>query len=421
MNKTELINYLADHRKYKRYLEIGMHAEEDNFKHVRCAHKVRITSGVTGNDEEINDTRLEQTGNKFDVIFIDGIHTEAQVLNDIDLALKYIDAGGTIIIHDCLPPDAWHQRELAEYHPGENWNGTTWKAVLRVFNQTIHKCSIIDTDWGCGIIDTSSRQAPINRDLPGTLDYERHYKWLLTYKISVAAFIRDQIKVFYHVACMGNWQQVFYEQLQQLRKNGFLNLNLTVLGSRQELATLREINAEFRMNVNILFSSCQLSHFERPALLAIEKYAKENNGYVLYLHTKGVSSPGDETKIKWRRLMMRELVEKWESCMLQLLAYDIIGVNWREMPPVSHYCGNFWYASTRYLRKLANFDPYYQNPLFQIWDEINHKRLGCEFWIGSAAQKPNLLSLFCKDVDFCNKDYWKDKYRYEQRLAVSRR
>ena len=183
---------------------------------------------------------------------------------------------------------------------------------------------------------------------------------------------------------MGNWQNVFEEQLRQLHENGFRQVNLTVLGAKDDLEKINMVSEKFKLETHIIFNASQLTWFEKPALLAIEKYAKQNEGYVLYLHSKGVSNPADETKIIWRRLMMRELVEKWENCVLQLPKYDLIGVNWREMPPVPHFCGNFWYASTLYLRRLVNFDEYYQNPRFQIWDAINHKRLGCEFWIGSA-------------------------------------
>ncbi|WP_315817962.1 hypothetical protein [Paraflavitalea speifideaquila] len=291
-------------------------------------------------------------------------------------------------------PDAWHQRELHEFREGENWTGTAWKAVLRLFNQTTHRCVLVDTDWGCGIIDTAGEQSPANRVLPELLNYESHYKWLLEYKISVAAFVRDHVKVFYHLACMGNWQQVFEEQLQLLHDNGFRQMNMTVLGCNEELRTVRLIALKYKMEIHILFSDPELAHFEKPAIGAIEKYANENEGYVLYLHSKGVSNPGDHTKTKWRRLMMRELVQEWEYCVLQLPNFDIIGVNWRDMPPVSHFCGNFWYASTRYLRTLADFKQYYQYPRFKIWDAINHKRLGCEFWIGSGNRRPNLLSLF---------------------------
>ena len=386
-----------------------MHSEELSFIHIRCMHKVHIAIGSTSSEEKAYETFLKQNNDKFNLIFIDGIHTEDQVLNDIAIAYKCLVAGGIIIIHDCLPPDAWHQRELEDYHEGENWNGTTWKAALRIFNQSQHKCSIIDTDWGCGIIDTSRDQAPANRDLPETLNYELHFKWLLEHKISVAAYLREQVKVFYHLACMGNWQEVFREQMLQLKYSGFQDVNLTVLGTTEDFQAVNSIYSKLNIKTNIIFHAPDLHYFETPALLAIEKYAREKDGYVLYLHSKGVSNPEDKTKIKWRRLMMRELLEKWESCVLNLPHYDAIGVNWRDMRPTSHFCGNFWYASTRYLRKLADFNIYYDNPLYSMWDRINDKRLGCEFWIGSGRDEPRVLSLVCRNVDFCNHNFWKDK------------
>ena len=422
MNKTELINCLVNQRHYKRYLEIGMHDRQHNLAYVQCKYKAHVACGPGSNFAESYQYFFNHANERFDIVFIDGIHTEEQALADIHHAFKILNEGGTIILHDCMPPDAWHQRGLEDFSEGENWNGTVWKAVLRTFNETRCRCSLVDTDWGCGIIDTTGNQTPLHRELPAELDYELHYKWLLVYRMSVADFLREHIKVFYHLACMGNWKQVCEEQLEQLERNGFRNVDVTVLGEKEDVQRTQMICENIKLDARIIFSSPQLTWFEMPALQAIEEYAKQNEGWILYLQSKGVSNPSDETKVKWRRLMMRELVENWENCVLQLPRYDLVGVNWRDMPPVSHFCGNFWYASTAYLRKLANFNDYYQNPRFQIWDAINHKRLGCEFWIGSAIEKPNVLSLFCRNIDFCNHEYWRDKFRlekYEKNLVTS--
>lgn len=402
MNHTGLINYLIYQRKAKRYLEISVHDKQQNFTHVLCSHKVS-TAPATSVESFIH------TGEEFDLIYIDGIHTEEQALKDIENAHRCLAKDGIIIIHDCMPPDAWHQREPEEFREGENWNGTVWKATLRIFNNSAAMCSLLDTDWGCGIIDKKQTQVPKCRPLPGNLDYDVHYPWLLEYKKSVAVYLREDVKVFYHLACIGNWQEVFNEQARQLYKNGFQQANITVLGTAEDIQTINLICEEQNIRSCIVFHAPDPNHFETPALLAIEEYARQTDGFVLYLHSKGVSSSADETKKKWRRLMMYELVENWEQCMLQLPHYDAVGVNWRDMPPTSHFCGNFWYASTSYLRTLADFRVYYNNPRYRIWDRINDKRLGCEFWISSGKSKPRVLSLFCRNVDFCNHYYWKDK------------
>ena len=406
MNRTELINYLLAQRHGQRYLEIGVHDEQHNFAHIRCAYKVGVDIKPVAIFHGTSDEFFARNHAEFDLIFIDGLHTEAQALKDIANAQRCLAPGGIIVLHDCMPPDAWHQREPEAYREGENWNGTVWKAALRVFNQTNYKCTLIDTDWGCGVIDTAQSQMPRGRALPDELIYEQHYAWLLEYRISVAAYLREQVKVFYHLACTGNWRRVFAEQLRQLQQNGFQRLALTVLGPEEDLQTVHTLCAELKLQVSIIFHAPDLAYFEQPALLAIQAYARHNEAFVLYLHSKGVSRPADETKAKWRRLMMRELVEKWERCMLQLPHYDVIGVNWRDIPPVSHFSGNFWYASTKYLRTLTDFASYYEHPRYQLWDAINAKRLGCEFWIGSGREPPRVLSLVCRNVDFCAAEFW---------------
>lgn len=400
MNRIELINHFIAQRNYARYLEISVHAPHNGFSWVHCAYK---KTTFPGSAEQF----FGQSKEKFDLVFVDGLHTEEQAAKDIAASLDCLNPGGVIIIHDCMPPDAWHQREYHEFAEGEVWNGAVWKVALRVFNSSTFKCSLLDTDWGCGIIDTSQTQVPVCKLLPAKLNYQQHYPWLLQYSTSVFAYLREQVKVFYHLACMGNWKEVFAEQLQQLAGSGFYSLNITALGSEEDIREAKSIAAGCHMQLNILFTSRDFACFERPALLALEQYARVNEGYVLYLHSKGVSNPADSSKIKWRRLMMQQLVENWEHCMTQLPRFDVIGVNWREMHPTSHFCGNFWYASTRYVRKLVDFDYYYEHPRYQIWDAVNNKRLGCEFWISSAREKPKVLSLYCQDVDFCNHAYWR--------------
>jgi len=402
MNRTELINFLIQQRNAQRYLEISTHDKQNNFAHIICKHKA--TTFPYPSDDFFNHNKVES-----DIIFIDGVHTEEQVLKDIEYARRTLSKDGIIVLHDCMPPDAWHQRPIEEFRKGENWNGEVWKAVLREFNTTASRCTVIDTDWGCGIIDTSQTQIPEYKSLPENLDYDLHYRWLLEYKSSVAVYLRRQVKVFYHLACMGNWQEVFEEQVLQLKGNGFQQVDLTVLGTEKDLKFVNTACGRIGLIIQVIFQSPELTYFEKPALMAVEEYAKQHEGYVLYIHSKGVSNPSDVNKIKWRRLMMQELIQNWESCIIQLPYYDAIGVNWRDMPPTSHFCGNFWYASTKYLRKLADFSRYFDNPRFKIYDRIDNKRLGCEFWISSGNMVPKVLSLYCRNADFCNQNFWRNK------------
>jgi hypothetical protein len=198
MNRTELINFLIKQREYKRYLEISIGQECFNFPQIVCDHKYKIDVdlSMTINYHDHN----KQRKCDFDIILIDGILTEEKVEQDISYALECLSKDGVIILHDCMPPDEWHQRGAEEaYMDGQNWNGTTWKAVLRYFNKTKHKCFLIETDWGCGVIDTAKQQSPLFRELPTELDYNQHFTWLFEYKISVVNYLKTHIEVFYHL------------------------------------------------------------------------------------------------------------------------------------------------------------------------------------------------------------------------------
>jgi hypothetical protein len=99
-----------------------------------------------------SDEFFETTTEKFDIIFVDGLHTFEQTLKDINNSLYHLNDNGIIVGHDMLPPSEWHQRDSNEVEGGE-WNGTCWKAIayLRTTNYTID-IKTIDTDWGMSII-----------------------------------------------------------------------------------------------------------------------------------------------------------------------------------------------------------------------------------------------------------------------------
>ncbi|RFM26948.1 class I SAM-dependent methyltransferase [Deminuibacter soli] len=406
MNRTALLNHLIAQRNAASYLELGVNNENLNFIHIQCAHKTGVDTRPVSTFQGTTDAFFEQNTQSFDVIFIDAMHTEEQVLKDFANASRCVSPNGVIVLHDCLPPDAWHQRAPELFTEGETWNGTVWKAALRIFNQTTHRCTLVDTDWGCGIIDFAAAQQPACIQLPQQLYYEQHFRLLSRYCSTVADYLRNQVKLFYHLACMHEWQPVFEEQMQQLQQQGFTAIELSVLGSEQDLQQVRDTCRKLGIQYNLNFHSPELTYFETPAMLAIESHARRYNGYVLYLHSKGVSNPHHWPKARWRRLMMEQLVQNWQQCAIQLPYYDAIGVNWRDMPPVSHFSGNFWYAATGYIRSLADFREYYESPRYHIGDSINARRLGCEFWIGSGGRRPNVLSLVCRNVDFCQDAYW---------------
>ena len=107
---------------------------------------------------------------KYDLIFIDGLHIDEQVEKDILNSLKYLNKEGSIVLHDCNPPEVYYARE--DYYDtttpaGAYWNGTVWKAIAKVRSEIegIYT-STVDTDWGVCVIQKSNKENKIINNNP---------------------------------------------------------------------------------------------------------------------------------------------------------------------------------------------------------------------------------------------------------------
>ena len=140
ITRTDIINYLNKKHSYKTYLEIGVHNPKENFNKIKIKHKDGVDpkwkrNPRTGNKYEMESDQFFKEikeNKKYDLIFIDGLHTYEQTKKDIQNSLKHLSEEGTIIIHDCNPKTEWHQRGIEDFHDGEEWNGTTWKAFIEL-------------------------------------------------------------------------------------------------------------------------------------------------------------------------------------------------------------------------------------------------------------------------------------------------
>jgi hypothetical protein len=192
MNRLEVLNRIAACRGFDSYLEIGVHNSSLVFDKVECDYKTGVDPdpkavGVT--HRMTSDQFFRDNRSAFDLIFIDGCHDSVQVFRDILNAVTILNHSGVIVLHDCLPPDAWHQRPASEYNPGELWTGDVWKAALRWFNVSNHLCRIVDCDYGCGFVDTAIKRTPPREQFSGLL-YERDFPKLRPYVITPERFLQ---------------------------------------------------------------------------------------------------------------------------------------------------------------------------------------------------------------------------------------
>ena len=160
MKRWDIINYLIKQNNYLNYLEIGVRDPNDTFNRINIEHKDGVDPISQGPEinypitsDEFFKSIKEHTDIKYDIIFVDGLHTHKQALMDIKNSLEHLKKDGCIVIHDCNPPTEWHQRPEKDYNGHGAWNGTVWKAFVEL------RCTyanlemyVVDTDWGCGII-----------------------------------------------------------------------------------------------------------------------------------------------------------------------------------------------------------------------------------------------------------------------------
>lgn len=177
-DRSQLINYLIKTYNFKTYLEIGLD-DGYNFKRIECESKESVDPyfqddhskyDLTFNDDlpyEIksmltyrmtSDDFFKQNTKTYDIIFIDGLHTEEQVGKDIINSIKILNDNGLIVVHDCLPKSK--EAQIIPRIQGE-WNGTVWKAIVELTKQGID-IKIWEGDYGCAIIKKTTDEAKLH-------------------------------------------------------------------------------------------------------------------------------------------------------------------------------------------------------------------------------------------------------------------
>jgi len=185
MNRIELINQLIQKHNYQRYLEIGV---DDGrcFNQIKCPHKDGVDPGSDDGSTDYGEGNNFKTQitypitsdeffkkhapllEKYDIIFIDGLHHTDQVDRDIQNSLKFLNKNGTIILHDCNPLSKESQIvPRIQAH----WHGDVWKSIVKFRNNFNIGCITINTDCGLGVINSNLPKGP-TFEFPSELTYE---------------------------------------------------------------------------------------------------------------------------------------------------------------------------------------------------------------------------------------------------------
>jgi hypothetical protein len=149
----DFLNLIIEKKNYESYLEIGVCLGR-TFRNIKCKRRLSVdpkeneyvTHVMTSNDF------FKENKNKFDLIFVDGLHVYEQVKQDILNSLECLNENGIIIAHDTFPKNEYEERyeyiideqelikvldkykvDYSKYNVRDLsafWMGNVWKSIL---------------------------------------------------------------------------------------------------------------------------------------------------------------------------------------------------------------------------------------------------------------------------------------------------
>jgi hypothetical protein len=149
ISRYDAINKIIDfhHLKNPAYLEIGVWTGE-TFKNIKSNIKDGVDPGQYCDCKYVNykitsdEFFKNHINKKYDIIFIDGLHTAFQVSKDIFNSINNLNDGGWIILDDVFPHSENEQERLNLNKSGSQ-TGDVWKALYNVLDTIIEISDII--------------------------------------------------------------------------------------------------------------------------------------------------------------------------------------------------------------------------------------------------------------------------------------
>ena len=168
---------------------------------------------------------------------------------------------------------------------------------------------------------------------------------------------------FYHIYADGAWQNIVEEHINVLRKTGLYEkldyFGIGFVGSQENINIVKEFLSSLNVDYVSVFESDENygEQWEQETLDKLLEFSKENEGYILYAHTKGAANNFDFQN-RWRKRMTLYNIVEWENATSALYDYDTAGCYLctpeknGEHVKLPFYGGNFWWATTKFVSTL---------------------------------------------------------------------
>ena len=132
MQRFDIINNLIKEKGYKSYLEIGVQ-NGVCFENIVCEKKIGVDprANVPVDYKMTSDAFFAQNKERFDCIFIDGLHTFEQSLKDFYNAWEVLNKGGAVVFHDTNPDNKEYAKSFKD---GGQWCGDVYRTIVRLYS-----------------------------------------------------------------------------------------------------------------------------------------------------------------------------------------------------------------------------------------------------------------------------------------------
>jgi len=154
--------------------------------------------------------------------------------------------------------------------------------------------------------------------------------------------------IYIHVCCINNYREIFRFLMHCIKESGLYEnvqeIRCCILGNYDETLFVDE-------KIRILAVSPDISLYEVFTINRIHEDCKTEDMNVLYLHTKGVTKPNNICVVQWLQYLCYFNIYRYKNCIEMLYENDTVGVNLNR-EGIVHYSGNFWWATSTYIRTL---------------------------------------------------------------------
>jgi len=159
---------------------------------------------------------------------------------------------------------------------------------------------------------------------------------------------------FVHVAAINHWKATLKTQLDKICRSGLINrvdrIDIGIVGADDSIAdSLNFLPSKAR----VVFCRPNLREYEFPTLQHVQNICRQQQCYVWYIHSKGVTNPhGGQSG--WRNKMEEFVlvnhclaVSRLEQGYSVAAAFGSLDVRW----PIP---GNFWWATSTHIASLSD-------------------------------------------------------------------